>query len=292
MESPDSMIGKMEVCPVCNRRMKVKNPVVIAEEERRKQQATEKDIANLRQLGFDVPDDLTKEESQRLHAIWELRRQGVKVDEGTPAEEVDHLSRIVKLRKQGVNIAFSADTRELAQVESRGKGLRSFHTKVAGVSHRNDDGTSRQEIIADCVPLERLLLDHNEQNPHDPNAVRVCRQNGEQIGFLNAGLAEEAVRRSGQGYRYAAFVKNITGGGGDAPTLGVNLLIVVADPGVSDAEAQSYANMLDVSDANLPERPSMSNTAAGRKAGCLSLLLLCFLVLVGVCCLLGDWCKP
>jgi len=38
MESPDSMIGKMETCPACKRRMKVKDPAVVAEEERRKQE--------------------------------------------------------------------------------------------------------------------------------------------------------------------------------------------------------------------------------------------------------------
>ncbi len=39
MESPDGMIGKMETCPVCNRRMKVKDPAVIAEEAILREQA-------------------------------------------------------------------------------------------------------------------------------------------------------------------------------------------------------------------------------------------------------------
>ena len=37
MESPDSMIGKMETCPACNRRMKVLDPVVVKERDRLRQ---------------------------------------------------------------------------------------------------------------------------------------------------------------------------------------------------------------------------------------------------------------
>jgi len=247
MESPDSMIGKMETCPGCRRRMKVKDPAVVAEEEQRKRLATEKDIAYLRGLGFDVADGLTKEESARLHTVWELRREGMDVNDHTPAEEVDRLWRIMRLRKGGVRVALSANAPRLEQIESRSKGLRSFYTKVAGVSHRNEDGTSRQEIIRRCQPSETLLLHHDEQNPHDPNAVRVCRHNGDQVGFLNAELAEEVVHGSRRGYRYAAFLKNITGGTGDVTTLGVNLLVVVAAPGVTDQQAQNYVDMLDLS---------------------------------------------
>jgi len=61
--------------------------------------------------------------------------------------------------------------------------VRHFHTKVVGVSHENDDGSSRQAIIRKCKPLEKLDLDHDEGNPHDPNAVRVCRENGGQLGM-------------------------------------------------------------------------------------------------------------
>lgn len=177
MESPDSLIGKMETCPVCNRRMKVKDPAVIAEEKQRKQLA----VAN--------------------------------------------------------NI--------LSQREANDRRVISFHTKVVGVTHRNDNGRSRQKIIAKCRIAEQLVFDHDEYNPHDPNAVKVCRQNGAQIGFLNNELAQEVVNRSKNGYRYAVWIKNLTGGTSDAPTLGVNLLIVVASPGVSDRESQKYMDQLE-----------------------------------------------
>ena len=54
-----------------------------------------------------------------------------------------------------------------------------FFSKVAGVSYRNEDGSSRQSIIRRCHIGERLLLKPEPDNPVDPNAVRVLRQNGE-----------------------------------------------------------------------------------------------------------------
>ena len=173
------------------------------------------------------------------------------------------------------------EARQKEKPKPRSKGLDSFYTKVAGVSHRNDDGTYRQRIIRRCRPQERLVLDHDERNPHDPNAVRVCRQSGEQVGFLNAELAEEVVSAAREGYRYAAFVKNITGGTEDRPTLGMNLLMVVADPGMSDREAQNYVDTLDLSDADMPGRVDLDLGHGGgpRKAGCFGLLVLFFLAL-------------
>ena len=130
--------------------------------------------------------------------------------------------------------------------------IRHFHTKVVGVTHKNPNGKSRQSILKKCKPLELLELEHDDENPHDANAVRVCRGNGEQIGFLNARLASEVVCKAGRGYRYGAYVKNVTGGRGRTPTMGLNLLIVVADPGVGDADVQRFVNRLDLSDADAP----------------------------------------
>ncbi len=147
-------------------------------------------------------------------------------------------------------------------------GIRHFFTKVAGVSHANQDGTSRQKIIKKCRTLEKLTLDHEEDNPHDRNAVRVCRENGEQIGYLQQELAEEVVSRSERGYRYAAFVKDVTGGRPSSPTHGINLLIIVALPGISDSEVQRYI------DANL--------NVSRSKSGCLGLIVIAVILSVGL----------
>jgi hypothetical protein len=71
---------------------------------------------------------------------------------------------------------------------------KSFYTKVAGSTHRNKDGTSRKPIIAKCHVGEILELIHEPDNPVDPNAIRVCRKDGSQLGYLEDRLAGEIVR--------------------------------------------------------------------------------------------------
>ncbi len=70
---------------------------------------------------------------------------------------------------------------------SQDSKVRHFHTKIVGVTHKNADGSNRQKIIRKCGVFETLVFDHEEDNPHDANAVRVCRQNGQQLGYLNSG---------------------------------------------------------------------------------------------------------
>lgn len=71
-------------------------------------------------------------------------------------------------------------------------------TKVVGVSHQNDDGTSRQMVIANEVQEgDQLSLSPEPTNQYDPNAVRVLTQKGRQIGYLKKDVAQkltEAIR--------------------------------------------------------------------------------------------------
>ena len=62
-------------------------------------------------------------------------------------------------------------------------------TKVVGDSHVNDDGTSRQEIIARCKAGDPLRLKSEPSNRFDPHAVAVLTRNGEQIGYLSRDRA-------------------------------------------------------------------------------------------------------
>ena len=74
------------------------------------------------------------------------------------------------------------------------------------------------------------------------------RSNGSQLGYLSAALAADVARRLGQGYRYAAYLAEVTGGEPGKPTLGANLLIVVAEPGVDDEAVLEYMNSVIASD--------------------------------------------
>jgi hypothetical protein len=69
---------------------------------------------------------------------------------------------------------------------------KSFHTKVAGVSKRNPDKTSRQKIIKDYVARGHSLdLKREPDNPYDKNAVGVWWTDHYQIGYLSSEVAEE-----------------------------------------------------------------------------------------------------
>ena len=62
-------------------------------------------------------------------------------------------------------------------------------TRVAGVTF---DG--RQSIVAQLSIGEQILLIREPTNFYDPNAIRVERKKGQQIGYLNRFLAANLVR--------------------------------------------------------------------------------------------------
>ncbi len=61
---------------------------------------------------------------------------------------------------------------------------RTFRTKIAGITHDNSDGTSREEILRKCFVGEHLLLQRDYGNAFDEYAIAVLRKTGEQIGFV------------------------------------------------------------------------------------------------------------
>ena len=121
------------------------------------------------------------------------------------------------------------------------KRIRHWHTKVVGVTHRNDDGTDRQEILRRCSTGEGLVLEHQEDNPVDSKAVAAKRINGEQLGFLPQELAHEIVSKAGRGYEFAATVTDLTGGKGSKLTRGANVCIFQYEDGVTQDELNQYA---------------------------------------------------
>lgn len=54
---------------------------------------------------------------------------------------------------------------------------------VVGESFENDDGTSRQEIIAQLDEGDPIELRPEPKNPYDPNAIAVFSRRG-QIGYI------------------------------------------------------------------------------------------------------------
>jgi hypothetical protein len=139
--------------------------------------------------------------------------------------------------------------------------LEHFFGHVAGESHRNDDGTDRQTIISRCRVGELLVLEHEPDNPHDIDAIRVLNQNGEQIGYLEREFAGEVVSRSAKGRVYRAAVAGI-GRPRRSAFYGVALLIIVDDGSATDPEAEAYAR-----DILSRDRPVLSAATATRPHG-------------------------
>jgi HIRAN domain len=103
-----------------------------------------------------------------------------------------------------------------------------FYSSIAGVSHKNRDGTSRQKIIRESLYAGMPLgLQFEDDNPVDKNAIALLTTGGEQVGYLHARLASEVRDWFASGERVAVTVAEITGGTRDRPTQGVNILVTV-----------------------------------------------------------------
>jgi hypothetical protein len=85
--------------------------------------------------------------------------------------------------------------------------LQEIQTAVVGVTYEN-----RQEVVACLSIAEEVRLRREPDNPYDANAIRVERQDGRQIGYLNRYLAESlAPRFDGYGQPILAVVVKVGG---------------------------------------------------------------------------------
>ena len=95
--------------------------------------------------------------------------------------------------------------------------MKSFFTKVVGVTFPNEDGSSRQDIIGGLIDsLDKgdipLSLERQLNNQHDPNAVAVRSPSGKQLGFLSKQVSETIAPILDDGTEVEAKAITITGG--------------------------------------------------------------------------------
>jgi hypothetical protein len=113
--------------------------------------------------------------------------------------------------------------------------VRTIHTRIRGVAHRNSDGAFRQQIIRNfCHPGDALLLMREPGNLVDSNAVgviRVCRgPDGratfeELLGYLSQEIAHDLAPFFAAGPVGFAKIVEITGDlvGQSDSCVGVNI---------------------------------------------------------------------
>ena len=105
--------------------------------------------------------------------------------------------------------------------------MRSFYTKIVGVTFNNHNGSQRQQLITDMTRhyqrrgFVALHLLRQQNNPHDKNAVAVLDPHGRQLGYLSRQVARTIAPVIDNGGSVSATAVNITGG--TPKNFGVNL---------------------------------------------------------------------
>ncbi|MEN0109573.1 MAG: HIRAN domain-containing protein [Planctomycetota bacterium] len=116
--------------------------------------------------------------------------------------------------------------------------------KVAGVSFPKDDGSDRQRIIKRCRAGERLVLGRERDNPYSEYAVKIVRENGQQIGYAPDYLAERICASDHAFIKAVAYVSSVTGGTWSKPTRGINILVLFPAADVQRSELEQKAHQL------------------------------------------------
>lgn len=96
-----------------------------------------------------------------------------------------------------------------------------FHTKVVGVTFKNDDGSDRQKIISKCKVGQDIIFKPTPTREY-PEAIGVFTTKGKQLGFLSADLAHDLIHNYPNNPMQVT-IADITGGNGN--NYGCNLHI-------------------------------------------------------------------
>jgi len=100
-----------------------------------------------------------------------------------------------------------------------------FEAKVVGVTYEN-----RQQVVRQLTPGETVWLRREPHNQFDPNAIRVERANGQQIGYIAKELARSlAAPLDRCGGAVSATVTVIVGGQYSSSSFGVRISFRLPD---------------------------------------------------------------
>lgn len=106
---------------------------------------------------------------------------------------------------------------------------KTIHTKLAGVTKRNDEGERIQSLLEDMEAYadkgDCLELEHESDNEYDDNAIKVFFE-GDHIGYIKRELAAKIAPAVDEG-RVKAELEEITGG--NELSYGCNILVYISD---------------------------------------------------------------
>ena len=109
--------------------------------------------------------------------------------------------------------------------QGRGGNVYAWNCRVAGISHRNKNGVSRQDIAKACAVGEHVRLFLEVNNPVEPDATMSCRSKREQLGYFPSSTGKKVRKNIELGYLFDIYISAITGGTSDRPTSGLLLLV-------------------------------------------------------------------
>lgn len=144
-----------------------------------------------------------------------------------------------------------------------------FHTKVVGVSKKNEDDESIQKLLKDiseyCYEGKLLSLEHERDNPHDKNAIKVY-YDFDHIGYISADIAKNLAELVDQ-QRVEAELCEITGGE-DGKSFGCNILIRVVPEGeTAQTDSREYVHLGEIRHNDPPRNtPGIPTSSPSRQA--------------------------
>jgi hypothetical protein len=118
-----------------------------------------------------------------------------------------------------------AESDELVErwLKSHPEVKRHIFARFAGVSFANLDGSSRQNALAECQPLDPLVLKWESNNPVSNTAISVSRENGHQLGYLESQLGKDIFKHLQKGEHWSGFIVHV---GRPAEYLGAIIVLV------------------------------------------------------------------
>jgi len=129
------------------------------------------------------------------------------------------------------------------------------YSKIAGVTHKNADGTDRQKIIKKCKESDVLQLQREPNNQYDEKAIAIY-QKKYQIGYVTKNFSETLSPLMDNGSELFAEISEITGGG--QTDYGCNIKIF-AKSLVSRFRSSKSSNNVDIKVLNDDENPYQIN---------------------------------
>lgn len=121
--------------------------------------------------------------------LWSRGRVSDDVEPPAPREPQEHV--VLKARVRLVHPGPEKDpVLDPWREKFDGEFDRNFHSRVAGISHENPDGTSRQDLLCELEGYSRLFLVRQTDIPGHPETIAYHTSENKLLGYVPRETAE------------------------------------------------------------------------------------------------------